>query len=197
MYYYKIKKNSIIKYKVILDNETLIKIRQEIIEKCSHITHEKYETTKRPNKLDTDHIKNYKETKVNEITFKNYKTEEYLVEYDYYHHPKLILYIDSLLKGNTNIIEKIKKEQHNIQSQKIQIIPLDKLTKQHINLLLNQKQVPITTYIESVLNCITLHKVSELPLDKALEVLTFLKESKENTRENKLNDIIKLEKRKK
>ena len=89
MYYYKKENEEIVKYQIILDEDTLKKLRSEIIEKCSVITHHCFKTTN-PVEKSINH-RNYRKTKIGIKTYDNPPDtynyhpdeDEYLVEYDY------------------------------------------------------------------------------------------------------------------
>jgi len=197
MYYFKIKEDSIVKCQVNLDVEKLRQLRTEIIENCSQITHEKYETTKLP--IQTEHIKNYHEKKLD----KPYKTEKdriiemlfgivdidtYLVEYDYYHYHKLVELIDRLLEGNTYVI-KIIEDMRNTQLDEE-----DLTLKQSIVYYENNIQYQQQYYSNKVLDCIDYRCSENIALKSLLEVQEFLKEGTESTMDLELNKIITLRK---
>jgi hypothetical protein len=121
MNYFRKEEYFIVKYQVMIDEEKLKKLRWEIIDKCSLITHKCYKTTHRPNEFDYAHIRNYKEKKVGVIEYNDFYSmpeDQYLVEYDYYEHPKLISLINLLLEGKVNVIDEIiKLQESNIQTQ--------------------------------------------------------------------------------
>lgn len=227
MYYFKRQNKDIIKYKVNLDEENLKKLRLEIIVNCSTITHKCYKTTNTPNWFDWEHIMNYKEKKVCQIEYNDFYSmpeDEYLVEYDYYEHPPLISFIDSLLKGNTNMIEKIRKmniknideeelilkEQQNIIKQLNDLGGKDiskqlellkdnqkKLLEYKKQKELNKNQVSVNNYRKKVLNCINLEEVERIPLKIALQIQDFFMGSSDSTIERNLNKILELKKEKK
>lgn len=223
MYYYRVKDEVVKKYEVELHTETLKKLRNEIIEKCSYITHKKYTTTKTPNKWDYEHIRNYNENKIGEKDSNDFYSpfeSEYLVEYDYYEHPKLISLIDALLKGNMSVIDEIKetkeeeidKEKILLDEQRKIIEDLNKLDNdkinQQINLLtenqeklsncyeekeLNKNQVSANEYIYKTLSCIKFKEINSISLEKVLEVQEFFNSV---SIKKELNKTLKLEKRK-
>lgn len=223
MYYYRIKENNVIKYEVELHIETLKKLKNEIINKCSYITHKKYTTTKLPNKWDYEHIRNYNETKIGEKDSNDFYSSfeiEYLVEYDYYEHPKLVSLINALLKGKVSVIdeiketkeEKIDKEKILLEEQRKIIEDLNKLDNDKINhqisLLtenqkklsncyeekeLNKNQVSANEYIYKTLSCIKFKEITSISLEKILEVQEFFNSVSIN---KELNKTLKLEKRK-
>lgn len=113
MYYYKVKNNLVYKYNIVLDIKQLHDLKNEIIDKCSFISHKCFKTTNPVEKC--VNYRNYKKTKIGVKTYDNPPDtynhhpdeDEYLVEYDYYDFPMLVHYIVDLLSGNTSAIEKI------------------------------------------------------------------------------------------
>ena len=224
MYYYKKQSREIIKYKVSLDEETLKKLRVEIILNCSIITHHHYKTTNTPNFFDWEHIQNYRETKVGIIEYNDFYSmpeTEYLVDYNYYEHPLLVSYIDELLKGNTRMIGKIKtmnlqnideeelilKEQQKIIKKLNEIGTKDiseqlELLKENQKKLLeykkqkelNKDQVSPNKYRNKVLNCINLEEIERISLKTVLEIQKFFTSGSELTIEDGLNKLLKLTK---
>lgn len=226
MIYYKIENENIVKYEVTIDIESLKKLRSEIIYKCSRITHECYKTTKTPNYFDWEHILNYHEKKIGVIEYNDFYSspeDEYLVEYDYYHHPNLVKWIEKLIDGKTYVIEKIEnmneqpideeaillKEQQeiikdlmNIDNQeinkKIEVLTAsqEKILNYQRQKKINKNQVSINDYKNKVLACIQFEKIDRMPIKTILEVQKFLENSKEYTTEKELGRVLTLEKRK-
>ena len=109
-YYYNFNTKFINKYVIEIDTERLKKLRIEIINNCSIISHKKYESIEEPNYFDIDHYRNYHSRKIGSIRTNDFNEPDktlYLIEYDYYEHSKLIELIDKLLKGDTYIIDKL------------------------------------------------------------------------------------------
>ena len=185
MYYYEYYDDYAIKYKININMLKLAEIRKTIIEKCSYITHECYNTTSIPTQLDKEHFKNFSKRRINVITnskIVNSYSYEYVVEYDYYHHPKLISLIDSLFKGNTDvinylndikydkseiildnpkeIIKELKNENPKEFNSKFKIIMdyQNILLKIYEDEKLNKNKKEINSYVSRILNCITVEK---------------------------------------
>ena len=115
MYYYKMEKDLINKYKIIIDKEELNKLRWEVIDNCSNIIHKSYRTTKTPI-YDKEHFRNYKKKKDGVFQYIDGPDEyAYLVEYDYLEHSILVKYIDDLLNDNYETINKIKNYNKNFK----------------------------------------------------------------------------------
>jgi len=222
MYYYKVKDNLVYKYSIVLDIKQLHDLKNEIIDKCSFISHKCFKTTKPLEK--SINYRNYKKTKIGIKAFEMslhpdicYPDEdEYLVEYDYYDFPMLVHYIVDLLSGNTSAIEKIinyKDEINNSDFEEKKILEeQDKLIKElseeisediskkleliannHKRIMaykkdreLNKNQVPASSYIKKVLNCINMKEVGLMPLKSILDSQKFLEDSKETTTQSDL-----------
>lgn len=222
MYYYQKENEEIVKYHIILDEDNLKKLRSEIIEKCSLITHKHYKTTNTPNEYDYEHIKNYKENKVGVIEYNDFyctKEDEYLVDYDYYEHPKLVSLIEELLSGNTKIIKELKnpnieclneeevllKEQQKIIKKLNNCKDISKqielLTKNQQKLLeykkqkeLNKNQIPVEPYYKKVLDCITMKKVNSISMDLVNEYTNFFMSVSTNNIDEKVNKVLEKKK---
>ena len=222
MYYYCIENEDVIKYKVTLDKEKLKELRNEIIVKCSEISHIHEETVGLPNYNDHEHTRNYKKKflrKVDKGDFYGTTVDVYLVDYDYYEHPLLANHIRYLLNHDASIIsqiinpeiEKIDEEQIIMEEQK-QIIELlnneknNDITKQ-LELLkenqeklkeykakkeLNKNQVSVEPYYKKVLECITFNEVNKVALKNILEIQEFLSDSNSLTLDENLNKVLKL-----
>ena len=221
MYYYQKENEEIVKYQIILDEDTLKKLRSEIIEKCSLITHKHYKTTNTPNEFDYEHIRNYKENKVGVIEYNDFyctREDEYLVEYDYYDHPKLVSQIEELLSGNTKVInelnnpnieyineEELLKEQHKIIkklnnckdiSKQIELLNKnqEKLLEYKSQRELNKNQIPVEPYYKKVLDCITMKKVNSISIDIVDEYTNFFMSVSINNADEKVNKVLEKKK---
>lgn len=226
MYYYKIKDDYVIQYFVQIDIEELKKIRTDIIENCSTITHMHYKTAKRPNQYDTEHIRNYRERFVRLIQYNDlYSTDEdeYEVEYDLLKHHEIVSYIDSLISGNTSSISKIidakdiddyyevvilneqKKLIENLTSYGLNEIycitksinhNIEKLEQYSKQKAMNKYQPPIVFYQKQVLECIHLEEISKISLDIILRIQDFFGEYKKDCLEDELNKVLTLKTKK-
>lgn len=188
MYYYKIKDNLVYKYKVVLDNETLDKIKDEIIDKCSVIEH--VHTISRWEPLrDTLCIKNHKRTLLpNKYPdrLRNIESCEYDVEYDFYNIPNLIHLIRLLLQGYTSSIQKIENYTDDI-TDRINKIKARRIEDQQAAIdELNKNQISADIYCKKILDCITLNEVAVLPLEEVEKIANFLCDSEEKTVESDL-----------
>ena len=222
MYYYKKENDEIVKYQIILDEESLKRLRSEIIEKCSLITHKYYKTTNTPNEFDYEHIRNYKEKKVGVIEYNDFyctTEDEYLVDYYYYEHPKLVNQIEELLSGKTKIINELKnpniecvnqeelilKEQQKIIKKLNNCKNISKqielLTKNQEKLLeykkqkeLNKNQVPVDSYYKKVLDCITMKKVNSISMNLVNEYINFFISVSSNNIDENVNKVLEKKK---
>lgn len=188
MYYYKAKENLVYKYEVVLDNETLDKIKDEIIDKCSVIEHVKIREKWHPFH-DRDEIKNFKSTYIPNKFQKfeqNLESREYDIEYDFYNFPKIIFLIRLLLQGYTNSIQKIENYTDNI-TDRINKIKAKRREDEHYLIdKLNENQISANIYCKKILDCITLNEVAVLPLEEVEKIANFLCDSEEKTVESDL-----------
>lgn len=222
MYYYKKENEEIVKYQIILDEKKLKELRSEIIERCSLIIHKNYKTTNTPNEFDYEHIRNYKEKKVGVIEYNDFyctTEDEYLVDYDYYEHPKLVSQIEELLSGNTKIINELKnpnidrineeevllKEQQKIIkklnnckdiSKQIELLTenQEKLLEYKKQKELNKKQIPVEPYYKKVLDCITIKKVNSISMDLVNEYINFFMNVSSTNADEKVNKVLEIKK---
>lgn len=178
MYYYKIKGDKVVKLEVEIDTEKLIKLRQDIIDNCSEIKHERYTTTQPINPVLFKDIKNFSKKIVGKINYNDFRStvkDEYLVEYDKYYYPEIIQYIDNLLKGDLSMIEEINN-----------IVIEDKPENE---MLLNYKS--------QVKRCITFYVQEIMPLETVLQVQDFLKNCDDKNSTSDLSKKLILKGRKK
>lgn len=209
MYYYKVVGNLVYKYEVKLDLLRLHRVKNEVKDNCSIITHKKYETTTLPESRPT--IVNYKKEKVGMNNDDIYK---YLVEYDEIEYSPLVFYIVELMLGHTDSIEKIEKFKEEVEDfdmiiknivkeQQVIINNLDKIEDFDVkmNLLvdkrkqlleykqkreLNKHRISANKYRKEVLRCITLNEVELIPLKTLLDANDFLKDCKDTTMHSSL-----------
>ena len=100
MYCYKINKNLIEKYSIIFDKEKLEALKIEIIERCSLIEHNKYESDYAPRFTSGEYIKNFKETPVGKKVYFEETRTVYSFSYDEYKPPYLVELIEHLEDGS-------------------------------------------------------------------------------------------------
>lgn len=223
MYYYNIENENIIKYEVSIDKENLEKLKREIIEKCSEISHIHEETVGLPNFHDYEHIRNYKYNFVRSVEkndFYGTTIDVYLVDYDYYEHPDLANHIWYLLRGDTSIISQIINpqienidEEKNIMNEQQQIIEIlnnkkdsditkqlellkenqEKLKEYKAKKELNKNQVSVEPYYQKVLECISFKEISKISLQDLLNIQEFLSNVNEFTLDTSLEKVLKLQ----
>lgn len=224
MYYYKQEEDKIVKYEITLNKEVLKSLRWEIIEYCSLITHERYKTTKTPNQFDFEHIRNYKEKLIGVIEYNDFYSmpeDEYLVEYDYYKHPRLVSLIDDLLLGKIDVIDEIinpnikeddeekllLKEQSSIIkkltnkknkdiSNEIELLKenQEKLIKYKEKCELNKNQISVVPYYKKVLNCIEFKEIDSINLSVVNEYQKFFRYGKSDSFDINTEKVLKLNK---
>ena len=171
--------------------DELLKLRSEIIERCSEIIHHDYEGDAGPNTRDTLRIRNYICFSVSK---KHSKSEGKINRYVYeeYRFPYLISLIDRLLKKDYTAIdeiicvnkareivpieEKISRaslELDNISNLNIQEKrkKLDELEEYLVQLEYNKKQIPVILYYEKVLNILGIKFEDNLNIKSDVDVL--------------------------
>ena len=119
MYYYDIEDFEIVKYEVELNIEKLNLLKIQIVNECSEIVHKSYETVNPSSHFNQSYIKNYLAQKTEKKDENN--NDIYLISYDLYNVPYLVTLIDSLLNGNTSVINEIQnyKECFSIENSEI------------------------------------------------------------------------------
>ncbi len=158
---------SIKKYDVIYDEESIEKLKCEIIQRCSTITHVSENTTCLPDYYDIYHFRNYQQKKVGQTNPNDfYSSPEtiYHLEYDYYKFPKLVSLIDRLLKQDESVVNEImnldvtsfKNNENNIKDiiKEMQaLIPkLEKSSKKNCYLILEKLSDMESAIKEALLN---------------------------------------------
>jgi len=144
-------KDEILKYEVIFDKEGLLKLKYEIIDKCSLITHFDYEDTYLPKMYGIDDYlkyRNYSETKIGVREYNDFYSmpeDLYRIKYDEYKFPYLVELINKLMDNDIGVV----KEIYNINYKK-EIISVDEMIK-------NQKKI-----IESIDDIKVDKKIKEL-----------------------------------
>lgn len=111
MIYLKKEKDKILKYDVNFDEGELEKLRIEIINNCSIITHQEYDATKEPTDCHNHlKIRNYQKREVRLIEYNDfYSSPEmlYHFSYDEYHFPLLAVLLEDLISGQNESVYKI------------------------------------------------------------------------------------------
>ncbi len=203
MFYIKETNNEVIKYEVELDIERLKSLKDEIIEKCSEISHYCYESDYELTHdfLQNHDIRNYHFTETGKK--KDYFEEIrdiYKIEYDEYEHPLIVDYIDSLINGDTSVIpslksyssfthplgaareseKAVKRTLINYLNKPLEEIEIESLTQSiHTlsclkeDILKNKNQKNVSVYYDDVMKCITLTEVDRIYKDAIRRVEEF------------------------
>jgi len=125
-------KDKILKYEVIVDKELLSKLKYEIIEKCSLITHKDYQDTYLPKMYGIDDYlkyRNYSEVKIGVREYNDFYSmpeDLYRIKYDEYHFPYLVELLDKLLKDDIDVL----KEIYNVNKKKEIMFIDEKINRQ-------------------------------------------------------------------
>lgn len=175
-------------YNINKDIEQLKKLRSEIIEDCSEITHVNYDNICFiPGRYNES--SEYRNIEVEEIEIENKLPgeERYNIEADYYKYPYLVKIIDRLLRGtirkedfkflydpnNLKELFTIEKQLSNVEEIYDDIMNLDEDNTNIKDILLdkimillqkeelNENQVDPLTYYELVRDCITFEKTEK------------------------------------
>lgn len=188
MYYYVKNNDKIEKYEVQFDKEKLKKLRIEIINNCSEITHKEYDDTREPNYFDYLKIRNYKRKEIGKVEGRDYQPDKtlYHLSYDEYIFPYLVTLIDRLLADDIEALNEIfnqvtKKETLPIELRiqtlsneidkisnldtKKKIKELEKLQKLIETQKLNSNQLPVTIYYPKVQQLINLIYINSMKIE--------------------------------
>ena len=175
MYYFKENNNVIEKYKVIVDKEKLINIRNEIIENSTKYKH----ITEYVNKNDIkilDNIKNYKVSYID--------NDIYRIDYDIRNDiPSVIKYIDRLLNNDYLVVDyllelypKYKNKNNNININNIN--ELENLLIYLKTKELNKKIKDVKYYYEDIKSTIKLEKIDEINKNNIKDNIIFFNQDK-------------------
>lgn len=145
MKYFKLDKNEIVKYEININKQELEKIRKEIIDNCSVITHKCYKTNIKFNNIDSLIYRNYKEKYIEE-------EKVYEISYDYYSCDSLIRILNELLDDNLNELDYLYNPPLNMEEKHIQAL----------------------TYIPKILENITYIEIARFNLNIINDLTNFL-----------------------
>lgn len=107
MIYYKRNGEVIEKYQIDFDKEEIEKLKNQIINNCSYIRHEEYDSDYSP-RFTNEIIRNFTYTDTGRKKEYFEETRDiYHYKYDEYIPPKLVELIDKLLNGDSSAIDKI------------------------------------------------------------------------------------------
>ncbi len=158
--------------------DELLKIRREVIERCSEIIHHDYEATNGPNIRDPFKIRNYIHFPVSGSSKIEGKTYRFV--YEEYRYPYLVKLIDRLLNNDKRVfyelenidfskelvsfeekIDRVSKELDSIPNKNIR----DKREKlNELEYLLmqseyNRRQVSVIPYYQMVIDLLNMHRI--------------------------------------
>lgn len=197
MYYYVENNDKIEKYEIEFDKEKLKKLKIEIINKCSEITHKEYNNTIEPNYFDYLKIRNYQSKQIGTVEGRDYAPDKtlYHISYDEYIFPYLVTLIDRLLKNDiealneifnpsiekekisfTQRIENLSKEIdeiNNFDTNK-KITKLQELQKLIETQKLNSSQLPVSLYYTKVQELITFKYINSMKITEIEKTESFL-----------------------
>ena len=192
MNYFKYNGKIIEKYHVTFEKEEVEKLKEEIIQNCSFINHQEFESDYDP-VLKRKMIKNFHKTYVGEKDYFEETRKVYLYSYDEYTPPYLVKLIDLLLQNdikgleailsydlspNSSIDEQIhsvtqefiKIDNNQFQQKKEKLKELEELLKLKE---LNKYQKGIDFYYNRLMQCIHFEWVNSLPMDEQKKVEDF------------------------
>lgn len=187
------------KYKIEIDIEKLEKLKLEIIDNCSLITHVK--TTSwggsKNKKIDRLLVRNYEMKFLEEIDTHNEfgppRESIYEVTYDKYDPPEIVALINRALHGNDEhkieLLNYTPPMREDIQSQIDELLKdtsdLHKLQDniEKVNKLIEQKEVnknqkDVSVYLLDVKSCIKVILIEEMDFEVYLKACAFLDDSK-------------------
>ena len=206
--YYKLEDNFIIKYIVNIDKIKLEEIKKIIIDKCSIISHIKYESENAfylTNNKDSEIIKNYQE-QVREVNENNKISKIYTISYDYYSFDMLVNIINALLNDQYEFIDYLYNANFKENEKKQQLIALknDLITKSDITKLdeynkeialiekMDNNHKLALSFIPDIFATITLEEVKRYSLEELNAFTEFLNIQNINVRKLNKNKKILL-----
>lgn len=194
MIYFRKNDEVIEKYQISFDKEKIEKLKKEIINNCSFIKHEEYESDYSPiftNKI----IRNFKYTPTGkEKEYFEETREIYRYSYDEYKPPYLVELINQLLNGNSKAIDKILNydistkstidDRIDLANQEFNKIAPEDIIKKREKLkeledLLNEKELnknqqSIDVYYNQLVGLIKLDLIDSLPISELGRIESFL-----------------------
>lgn len=110
MTYYEITNEEVVKYEVTLNRDELEKIRQEVTQTCTEVTHVVKNSAVDPEPIQGQTIQNLQKSFLFSLKLgSTIDRDVYKMCYDSYMEPRLIFLIDCLLEGNSSVIPEIKQ----------------------------------------------------------------------------------------
>ena len=153
--------------------EELMRIRFEVIERCSEVIHYDYEGINGPNTSNPFKIRNYIHFPINSKSY--HEGKMYRFVYEEYKFPYLVKIIDKLLRGNYSVIEELEnvdlskelvpfEEKIELLSRELDSIPnrnirekrekLNELEYYLVQSEYNKRQVSVIPYYQIVLELV-------------------------------------------
>ena len=201
MIYFRRNGEVIEKYQVDFDKEEIEKLKEEIINNCSFIEHEEYDSDYSPHFTD-EIIRNYRSTRTGKV--KEYFEETrgiYHYSYDIYKPPYLVKLINQLFDGNSKAIDEIlnydispkssiddrinivnqefiKMDPEDIRKRKAKLKELEDLLNAK---KLNKNQQNIDVYYNQLVGLIKFNLIDTLQISELSRIESFL--------EIKLSDV--------
>ena len=191
MYYFKKNDDVIEKYQVHFEKEEVKKLQDEIINQCSIIKHEDYESDYIPKPLDKRFMRNLKYTLIGKKEYFEETRDIYSIQYDKYEPPYLVELIDRILKGDSKAIGELRhyqifnsnsiEEKINLVNKEMVSIPLSDIAQKKQKLeelenLLKEKThcEEIASYYEQLIALLRLQFVDSIPVSELERVKKFL-----------------------
>ena len=215
-------KDKVLKYEVTIDKELLSKLKYEIIEKCSIITHKDYQDTYLPKMYGIDDYlkyRNYSEVKIGVREYNDFYSmpeDLYRIKYDEYKFPYLVELLDKLLEDKievlkeiyivnskkeiTSIDEKINRQKDLIQSiddseYDKKINELEKLKELILQKELNKNQVNVLKYYNKVKKLITFKLIDSITYEEVKRVSNFYNSGVDVKQMDEIKKYIKINRR--
>ncbi len=194
MLYFRKNDEVIEKYQVDFDKEEIEKLKKEIINNCSFIKHEEYESDYSPRFTD-EIIRNLTYTPTGkEKEYFEETRDIYRYSYDEYKPPYLVELINQLLNGNSKAIDKIlnydisikstiddridlanqefnRIDPENIAKRKAKLEEIEELLKTKE---LNKNQQSIDLYYNQLIGLIKFNLIDLLPISELDRIQSFL-----------------------
>ena len=194
MLYFRKNNNVIEKYQVNFDKEKIEKLKNEIINNCSFITHREYESDYAPILADKI-IRNFTYTPTGkEREYFEETRDIYHYSYDEYKPPYLVELINQLLNDNSKVIDQILNYEISLKSaiddsidlayQEFNRIDNENITKKTEKLKeledllkakeLNMNQQNIDLYYNQLIGLIKFNLIDSLPISELGRIESFL-----------------------
>lgn len=194
MLYFRKNDEVIEKYQVSFDKEEIEKLKKKIINNCSFIKHEEYESDYSPRFTD-EIIRNFTYTPTGkEKEYFEETRDIYRYSYDEYKPPYLVELINQLLNGNSKAIDKILNydistkstidDRIDLANQEFNKIAPEDITKKKEKLKeledllkakeLNKNQQSIDVYYNQLVGLIKFDLIDSLPISELGRIESFL-----------------------